>query len=398
MVKKPKAVTLDVLGTSGTVDPLAQTFTLSDTGTFSKDMFSVGKDGVTNSPLSHGEISALRLDDLDLGRLLGKGASSRVYLATHRPTRRPLALKVLQDLEREQAARHSLVSEMKVVFNALSDHLVGFYDAFLHEGAVYLALEYMDAGSLLDVYENAAREGVRVPEPLLAHILFQILQGLTYLHRERHAVHRDLKPANILLNAAGFVKLSDFGTPRALLAARNSGRAQFCPRDSADARLLSAGISKQLDSTRELAESYCGTRAYMSPERTKGEPYGLASDVWSFGLLALEGACGRYPYPAATYFDLVSHIVDGPPPTDDAAVRQLLSPELHDLVHASLAKEPSARPDVLALLRHPLIQRHQSNAELQRYLTAALQAGMAGGSPDVGMTRASPEQTPTRPR
>ena len=61
MVKKPKAVTLDVLGTSGTVDPLAQTFTLSDTGTFSKDMFSVGKDGVTNSPLSHGEISALRL-------------------------------------------------------------------------------------------------------------------------------------------------------------------------------------------------------------------------------------------------------------------------------------------------------------------------------------------------
>ena len=396
MVKKPKAVTLDVLGTSGTVDPLAQTFTLSDTGTFSKDMFSVGKDGVTNSPLSHGEISALRLDDLDLGRLLGKGASSRVYLATHRPTQRPLALKVLQDLEREQAARHSLVSEMKVVFNALSDHLVGFYDAFLHEGAVYLALEYMDAGSLLDVYENAAREGVRVPEPLLAHILFQILQGLTYLHRERHAVHRDLKPANILLNAAGFVKLSDFGAPRAIVAARNSFGAQFGLRNSADARLLSAGISKQLDSTRELAESYCGTRAYMSPERTKGEPYGLASDVWSFGLLALEGACGRYPYPAATYFDLVSHIVDGPPPTDDAAVRQLLSPELHDLVHASLAKEPTARPDVLALLRHPLIQRHQSNAELQRYLTAALQAGMAGGSPDV--TRASPEQTPTRPR
>ena len=122
----------------------------------------------------------------------------------------------------------------------------------------------------------------------------------------------------------------------------------------------------------------------MSPERTKGEPYGLASDVWSFGLLALEGACGRYPYPAPTYFDLVSHIVDGPPPTDAAAVRELLSPELLDLVHASLAKEPSARPDVLALLRHPVIQRHQSNDELRRYLAAAnearLAASAAGGS------------------
>ena len=58
MVKKPKAVTLDVLGTSGTVDPLAQTFTLSDTGTFSKDMFSVGKDGVTNSPLARRDLGA----------------------------------------------------------------------------------------------------------------------------------------------------------------------------------------------------------------------------------------------------------------------------------------------------------------------------------------------------
>ena len=103
--KKPKAVTLDVLGTSGTVDPLAQTFTLSDTGTFSKDMFSVGKDGVTNSPLSHGEISALRLDDLDLGRLLGKGASSRLPRNAPADAAQPLALKVLQDLEREQAAR-----------------------------------------------------------------------------------------------------------------------------------------------------------------------------------------------------------------------------------------------------------------------------------------------------
>lgn len=41
-------------------------------------------------------------------------------------------------------------------------------------------------------------------------------QGLTYLHKEKHAVHRDLKPANILLNSAGYVKLSDFGISKQL--------------------------------------------------------------------------------------------------------------------------------------------------------------------------------------
>ena len=41
-----------------------------------------------------------------------------------------------------------MLNEIKVVFNAASDHLVAFYDAFFHDGAVHLALEYMDCGSL----------------------------------------------------------------------------------------------------------------------------------------------------------------------------------------------------------------------------------------------------------
>ena len=189
--------------------------------------------------------------------------------------RRPPPLKVLRT-EREQVARHSLVSETKVVFNALSDHLVGFYDAFLHEGAVYLALEYMDAGSLLDVRTPRAR---CVPEPLLAHILFQTAGAHVPPPRAPRRPPRPRRehPAQ----RAGFVKLSDFGAPR---NSRGGTRgAQFGRAFGRAHTRLSPGISKQLDSTRELAESYCGTRAYMSPERTKGEPYGLASDVWSFG-------------------------------------------------------------------------------------------------------------------
>ena len=180
-------------------------------------------------------------------------------------------------------------------YQTLRVRTVNFYDAFVNDGAIYLALEFMDFGSLDGLLKAAARTPVGLmPEEVIAAILFQILQGLTYLHRERHSVHRDLKPANVLLNSQGFVKLSDFG------------------------------ISKQLGSDAcAQAGTQVGTLAYMSPERVRGETYGFSSDVWSFGLIALETATGSYPYPGCrNYFDLVQTIVEGPLPTETAELQQ----------------------------------------------------------------------------
>jgi len=148
----------------------------------------------------------------------------------------------------------------------------------------------------------------------------------------------------VLLNSAGACKLSDFG------------------------------VSKQLGATQALAETQCGTTAYMSPERIKGESYAYPSDVWSFAIVALEGACGAFPYPAfGNYFEVVKRIVDGPLPTEDPAVQALLPPELYDLAHACFNKDPHLRPDVLALMRHPYIVRAQREpCDLGAYLLSAL--------------------------
>jgi hypothetical protein len=90
-------------------------FQMSATGSFSQDSFTIGRNGISHSPLSPGEATSLRLEELELGRQLGRGANAKVYLATHRPSSKPLALKVLEnDLEVSNEGRRLLLNELKV--------------------------------------------------------------------------------------------------------------------------------------------------------------------------------------------------------------------------------------------------------------------------------------------
>jgi len=211
--------------------------------------------------------------------------------------------------------------------------LVAMHNAFYEEAKVYTVLEFMDKGSLADLIAQYAPSGGLKDERELGKIALQMLNGLNYLHRQHHQVHRDLKPANVMLNSTGAVKISDFG------------------------------ISSQLDSTAAMCSTFVGTTCFMSPERLSGDPYSYSSDLWSFGLIMLELASGKYPYSSgdSSYFKLLGMIMDEPSPSLPDSE---FSDAFAEFISLCLDKDPSRRPAAKLLLKHPWLRQYPLKDDL----------------------------------
>ena len=134
------------------------------------------------------------------GDIIGRGCSSVVVHGVHGPTGTPLALKIINLFDKSK--REQLIREIVTLYDAQCPNLITFYGAFYREGAITIALEYMDGGSLANVVNQIGY----IPEIVLGNIAFQILWGLAYLKHDKR-VHRDVKPSNLLINSEGDVKV-----------------------------------------------------------------------------------------------------------------------------------------------------------------------------------------------
>lgn len=285
-----------------------------------------------NSPTE--ALGTFELKDLQVIKVVGHGSGGMVQKALHVPSKRLLALKVIT-LDVKESVRKQIILELKTLYKTQSEYVVTFYDAFYSEGSIFIALEYMDGGSLADLL----RASGSIPERILAKITTQVLKGLAYLHKSLHLIHRDIKPSNLLMNTKGELKIADFG------------------------------VSGQLQHTMSKAVTWVGTVTYMSPERISGRSYSYDSDIWSLGLTLVECALGRYPYPGNNsvndngeqmgFWELLDFIVKAPAPS---LPPDRCSPELCAFVTACLQKEPEERPTAQLLLEHPFITKYANDS------------------------------------
>ena len=293
-------------------------------------------------------------------RKLGAGAMGEVFLASDPHIDRQLAIKTvllggpggLEDEER----RVRLMREAKAAGRLVHPHVVTLFDAGDADGVFYLAFEFVDGPDL------AAR--VRVPPPLtLGQVLRigrQAAEGLDAAHRQG-IVHRDIKPSNLLLDAAGQVKISDFG------------------------------IAKMLGQATELTQtgSVVGSPHYLSPEQIRGEELDGRSDLFSLGVVLYELLTRHKPFEGDTITTLVYQIL-ARDPLPVSGLRYGLPERVGAVVARLLAKERDQR---FANARELADELAACERELPRELLDA----PAAVSPDENQATTRLESTPTPP-
>jgi hypothetical protein len=192
---------------------------------------------------------------------LGEGGFGGVYKGFLREMNSYVAVKRVSRESNQGVKEYA--SEVKSISRLRHRNLVQLI-GWCHENKdLLLVYEFMPNGSL----DSHLFKG----KSLLALAMrYNIAQGLAsallYLHEEweQCVLHRDIKSSNIMLDANFDAKLGDFGLARMVEHAKGS-------------------------QTTALA----GTMGYMAPECVVSGRASKESDIYSFGIVALEIACGR---------------------------------------------------------------------------------------------------------
>lgn len=155
-------------------------------------------------------------------------------------------------------------------------------------GLPYLVMAFV-AGQGLMKYCDAKKLSIRERVALFR----KVCDAVSCAHRNL-LVHRDLKPDDILVTAEGTPKLLDFGIAKILESA---------PDDSSGG---SSGDSEELTLTTERM----GTPAWCSPEQIRGGHIGVATDVYSLGVVLFRLLTGFRPYSVdSVTWDNATHVI-----------------------------------------------------------------------------------------
>jgi Tol biopolymer transport system component/predicted Ser/Thr protein kinase len=239
---------------------------------------------------------------------LGEGGMGVVFKAEDLSLRRTVALKFLsaQALgSPEEKAR--LLHEAQAAASLDHAGICPVHSIHEHEGAVFLAMAYVDGPSLA---EKIKERPLPLDEALDTAI--QIAQALQEAH-ERGIIHRDIKPSNVMLTGKGQVKIMDFGLAQV----------------AGHTRLTKTG-------------TMLGTPAYMSPEQADSRATDRRSDLWSLGVVLYEMLTAKLPF-EAEHERAVLYAIISKEPQPVTSLRAGLPLEADRILAKALAKDPQHR-------------------------------------------------------
>ena len=256
-----------------------------------------------------------RLSDFKIEKKLGQGNFGSVCLVTSQLTHKLYALKEIKGEFYNSIQKREVEKEIKLLEGLNHPHVITYFSSFQENGNFYIVIEYINGGSLENLYKKAREEGKVIREKLLWDFLIQTLSGLVYLHENKKIIHRDIKPDNLLLDKDDGLKISDFG--------------------------ISAVKKDDVDDSIKCHNSCIGPIKFMAPELATGNKYDFKSDIYMLGLTFFNLMSGNMPdvkVPSGEHFNVFVKKNSG------ELIPNYYSDDLKKFIQKLLTVDPNERP------------------------------------------------------
>jgi len=253
-----------------------------------------------------------KLGKYTLQRVLGRGATSTVYLAEDPFHRREVAIKLLNRESADQRdaglADLGMRTEAALLGKLNHPHIVRIFDVVQDGADHYVVMECVTGGTM----EQHCTRGTLLDYEAVVDVIFKCGKALEYMN-VLGLIHRDIKPANILITASGDIRLSDLG---ATLISTRPGQ----------------------------VESGIGSPLYMSPEQLLGRTLDFRSDMFSLGVVFYLLLTGEKAFDGTNMQELMREIFETHP-RPPSEIRPGIPKAVDSVIERMTAKFPSARFD-----------------------------------------------------
>lgn len=255
-----------------------------------------------------------------LERRLGEGGMGIVYKAHHKFLKTTRAIKTIKlDLIGNDASFVKRFHQEAMAAAAIGHpNIIAVLDyGLLQDKIPYIVMEFVEGVSLEALITSKTRF---TPEEALEYM--QVITSAVGAAHKHGIVHRDLKPLNIMIESGGSVReqirILDFGL----------------------AKIKSTDLFGSFVAAKTVG--IVGSPAYMAPEQWSGEETDRRCDVYSLGIILHEMLTGDVPFKGSNIPAIMKkHLLAPPPPL--ATPESGISPDVEQVVHRALEKQPETR-------------------------------------------------------
>ena len=255
---------------------------------------------------------------------IGKGGSSVVYLGEDEKQKK-YAIKVTPKNLKANPFKNIydyVKEEVSILKRIHSKYIVTTYEVIESRNKIYIIMEYMSAGSVINILEF-------MDEKKIKKYTRDLICAVEHCHEIANVIHKDINVNNILINQDGEAKLSDFG------------------------------ISETFEDNNDLLLSK-GPSTYTPPEKKCKEKYkGKPADIYLIGLTLFHLV---FKKPLFTDFgnlttkDYMNIVI----PKIDNKKREINN-NLHNLLESLLKFNPEERPTIEKLKKDPWLTDNMKN-------------------------------------